>query len=113
MTLPLRLWQPEALHEAEQSFLVVQGFYLGIAILLAGAASILSIYLKQAIFLVFAGNVTSHAMLWLIINGVGPGYLWPGLARSGEIPSHGFRSEEPTSDLQSLMRISSAVFCLK
>src|SRR3546814_15327074 len=29
-------------------------------------------------------------MLWLIINGVGPGYLWPGLARSGEIPSHGF-----------------------
>src|SRR3546814_6005672 len=29
-------------------------------------------------------------MLWLIINGVGPGYLWPGLVRSGEIPSHGF-----------------------
>src|SRR5690606_10349271 len=77
MTLPLRLWQPEALHEAEQSFLIVQGFYLGIAILLAGAALILSLYLRQAVFLVFAGNVASHAMLWLIINGVGPGYLWP------------------------------------
>src|SRR3546814_5824475 len=28
-------------------------------------------------------------------------------------PRHGFRSEEHTSELQSLMRISYAVFCLK
>src|SRR3546814_5588707 len=29
------------------------------------------------------------------------------------MPLHGFRSEEHTSELQSLMRISYAVFCLK
>src|SRR3546814_3234197 len=28
-------------------------------------------------------------------------------------PAHGYRSEEHTSELQSLMRISYAVFCLK
>src|SRR3546814_3900373 len=33
-------------------------------------------------------------------------------APGGE-PAHGFRSEEHTSELQSLMRISYAVFCLK
>src|SRR3546814_7398286 len=30
-----------------------------------------------------------------------------------EVSQHGFRSEEHTSELQSLMRISYAVFCLK
>src|SRR3546814_8043701 len=33
--------------------------------------------------------------------------------RSASIPSHEARSEEHTSELQSLMRISYAVFCLK
>src|SRR3546814_4613240 len=33
--------------------------------------------------------------------------------RNISLPSHGARSEEHTSELQSLMRISYAVFCLK
>src|SRR3546814_9231606 len=41
----------------------------------------------------------------------------PGCSRSGFMPTHiehpGSRSEEHTSELQSLMRISYAVFCLK
>src|SRR3546814_3740494 len=37
---------------------------------------------------------------------------WPP-ARAGRAPSRGSRSEEHTSELQSLMRISYAVFCLK
>src|SRR3546814_2493971 len=36
-----------------------------------------------------------------------------GLARSGRADDQNDRSEEHTSELQSLMRISSAVFCLK
>src|SRR3546814_4625012 len=50
---------------------------------------------------------------------------WPGVARRGYTPAHGdapqtgrraeegLRSEEHTSELQSLMRTSYAVFCLK
>lgn len=90
MTVPLRLWRPDALHASEQSFLILQGFYLGIAILLAGTALIIALYLRQVVFVVYAGNVASHGTLWLILNGVGPGYLWPELARSVEISSHGF-----------------------
>src|SRR3546814_7710560 len=39
-----------------------------------------------------------------------------GMGRVGQVAAkraRGFRSEEPTSELQSLMRISYAVFCLK
>src|SRR3546814_2280048 len=39
--------------------------------------------------------------------------LVAGLSILGPIVSSGFRSEEHTSELQSLMRISYAVFCLK
>src|SRR3546814_9968196 len=40
---------------------------------------------------------------------------WPGVSRATDEGSLGFayRSEEHTSELQSLMRISYAVFCLK
>src|SRR3546814_2962249 len=34
-------------------------------------------------------------------------------AREGKLQPHEYRSEEHTSELQSLMRISYAVFCLK
>src|SRR3546814_5195034 len=42
--------------------------------------------------------------------------VWIELKRTGEVQGvipHGARSEEHTSELQSLMRISYAVFCLK
>src|SRR3546814_8459161 len=46
-----------------------------------------------------------------------PGVDWPSesavLAHDAQIVSAGIRSEEHTSELQSLMRISYAVFCLK
>src|SRR3546814_3510355 len=40
-------------------------------------------------------------------------YIIEGLDRIAGIPPGSFRSEEHTSELQSLMRISYAVFCLK
>src|SRR3546814_2400512 len=50
------------------------------------------------------------------VNAVAPGPIWTPLNPSGgadkEKLAH-FRSEEHTSELQSLMRISYAVFCLK
>src|SRR3546814_5014688 len=42
-----------------------------------------------------------------------PGTQGVVMAVSGDVGFHGARSEEHTSELQSLMRISYAVFCLK
>src|SRR3546814_3347586 len=47
----------------------------------------------------------------VVVGGGGGGGIEP-RARLSE-PCHGARSEEHTSELQSLMRISYAVFCLK
>src|SRR3546814_18142894 len=41
------------------------------------------------------------------------GRIWPLSGHGGGRPAHFRRSEEHTSELQSLMRISYAVFCLK
>src|SRR3546814_3796799 len=75
-------------------------------------------------------DVTGSTYTFLV-NGFGPYDNWTGLFRPGErvrlrivnaaaqtnfnvrIPDLPMRSEEHTSELQSLMRISYAVFCLK
>src|SRR3546814_7262880 len=54
-------------------------------------------------------TVGSHGRETLIDCGNGGGFYIGGLSRSASI----CRSEEHTSELQSLMRISYAVFCLK
>src|SRR3546814_3490153 len=52
----------------------------------------------------------SVSLIWTLAAGGPdqPGRLW-----AGTIPGALFRSEEHTSELQSLMRLSYAVFCLK
>src|SRR3546814_9939721 len=50
--------------------------------------------------------VSRNASIWL-------NAFWPTVASSTSTTSCGARSEEHTSELQSLMRISYAVFCLK
>src|SRR3546814_3933238 len=54
-------------------------------------------------------------MFWTIITPITPKTVhWPGWDwEAPEFPTHSRRSEEHTSELQSLMRISYAVFCLK
>src|SRR3546814_1537196 len=56
----------------------------------------------------------SHLVRANLEQGLGPPSLqFECLARSDPIPVRDLRSEEHTSELQSLMRISYAVFCLK
>src|SRR3546814_2824512 len=65
-----------------------------------------------------AGQVFEFFVVLLFISGLGIGIFKAGaLALIGDISrstrEHAARSEEHTSELQSLMRISYAVFCLK
>src|SRR3546814_3220636 len=64
---------------------------------------------RRATALLSAGNDKGGVSLdgaWLKTNGIDT------LGRGGERDGHENRSEEHTSELQSLMRISYAVFCL-
>src|SRR3546814_5715390 len=61
------------------------------------------------------GDVSGYTYTYLM-NGTAPAGNWTGIFKPGETIRLRFingRSEEHTSELQSLMRISYAVFCLK
>src|SRR3546814_2901875 len=66
-------------------------------------------------------SLPSSGALRHLLPQAGEGLGWPGFARGPRIGENGgparafgcLRSEEHTSELQSLMRISYAVFCLK
>src|SRR3546814_1805340 len=55
----------------------------------------------------------SHRRVFLVAQGHGHGIIHRHHLRSGHHGDAIMRSEEHTSELQSLMRISYAVFCLK
>lgn len=81
MTLDVKLRKLGALQEEERGFYGLQLFYLGIATVLGLGALGLFAHTREWIFLIYMVNLTAHCVLWLIINGTGPGYLWPDLAR--------------------------------
>ena len=80
MTLDVTLRKLGPLQEEERDFYGLQMFYLGIACLLGLGALGLFAHTRQWIFLIYVVNLIAHCMVWLIINGTGPGYLWPELA---------------------------------
>src|SRR3546814_6761309 len=61
-----------------------------------------------------AGSVTAVSGEGVTIShGPVPDLQWPAMTMEFRAPSPDMSSEEHTSELQSLMRISYAVFCLK
>src|SRR3546814_7637132 len=57
------------------------------------------------------GVVSAPAVLAALLDGFAP--IWPGRLQLAGVGLGDVRSEEHTSELQSLMRISYDVFCLK
>lgn len=80
LTLDVKLRKLGALQEEERDFYGLQLFYLGIATVLGLGALGLFAHTRQWIFLIYVVNLAAHCMVWLIINGTGPGHLWPELA---------------------------------
>src|SRR3546814_3638321 len=65
-------------------------------------------------FLLYAASLLGHESDWQEPRPLlRAGLYWPGRARPALDDLRAARSEEHTSELQSLMRISYAVFCLK
>ena len=77
LTLDIKLRRLEPLLAEDASFLGLQLFYLGVASVLGLGALGLFAYTRQRIFLIYVVNLIAHCMVWLTINGTGPGHLWP------------------------------------
>ena len=90
MTLDVKLRKLDALLVEEQDFFALQAFYLGIAAIFGLSALGLFAYARQSIYLIYVVGLTAHTLLWLLINGTGPGHLWPTLARTMHVDPHPF-----------------------
>lgn len=90
MTIDLKLRKLDELLIEEQDFFALQAFYLGIAAIFTLTGIGLFAYMRQTIYLVYIASLMAHTMLWLLINGAGPGHLWPTLARTLHIDPHPF-----------------------
>src|SRR3546814_1324454 len=66
--------------------------------------------MERRLFVMMTIGASGTALfgLWLLVD-----YAWQAYVKSGWLHLKLTRSEEHTSELQSLMRISYAVFCLK
>lgn len=90
LTLDLKLRRLEGLLAGEQDYFALQAFYLGVAAIIGLGALGLLFYNRQRIYLIYLINLVSHTLLWLLVNGTGPGHLWPGLADRIHIDPHPF-----------------------
>ncbi len=88
MTLDLKLRKLDQLLAEQQGFVVLQGFYIGIAFTLGVSAFGLFLFLRQRIYLIYVLNLSAYCLAWLIANGTGPGVIWPDLARSFHVDQH-------------------------
>jgi PAS domain S-box-containing protein len=77
LTVPLSLWSPAAFHALEQRFIVEQGIYAGIVLLLVTISLALFVQLRLPEFLFYAGAVAFHGGHYLSLAGIGHAYLWP------------------------------------
>ena len=90
LTLDLKLRQLSTLMAEEQDYFALQMFYLGVATIFGFAAIGLFAQTRQSIYLIYIINLTSHSLLWLFINGTGPGHLWPEFSARFHIDPHPF-----------------------
>lgn len=88
MTLALKLRKLNQLLVDEQGFFGLQAFYLGVSGILFFSVAGLFAYTRQPIYVIYLVGLVSHSMIWLLINGTGPGHLWPELARHVHIDPH-------------------------
>lgn len=88
MTVDLKLRKLDQLLAEQQTFVTLQGFYIGIAFVLGMSAFGLFLFLRQWIYLVYVLNLLAYCLAWLITNGTGPGVLWPELAREFHVDQH-------------------------
>jgi len=88
MTLDLKLRKLEPLLVEDHAFFALQTFYFGVVAVLGLSAIGLFAYTRQLIHLLYILNLVAHSGIWLLLNGSGPGYLWPELAPMVPFDSH-------------------------
>jgi two-component system, sensor histidine kinase and response regulator len=77
MTLPARLWAPEALHANDQGVYSLLALYFGMLLALGSYNLLLYFSLRDRIYLSYVGCVVGMALAQATMLGLGNQFLWP------------------------------------
>ena len=77
MQLPLTLWDPEAFQVYEQSDLLFQGIYYGIAVAMILYHCFVFVALRERAFFYYLGYITAMPLFLATLDGLSYQYLWP------------------------------------
>jgi signal transduction histidine kinase len=77
MLIPARLWEPQAFRTHERSDYSVQAWYFGMATALILFNLLLSVALRDVVYLLYAAFVSGTALTIAASNGWGKEFLWP------------------------------------
>ena len=78
MQVPLTLWEPEAFLVYEQSDLLFQGLYFGIAVAMIFYHIFVYIAVRERAFLYYLGYITAMPLFLATLGGLAYQFLWPG-----------------------------------
>jgi diguanylate cyclase (GGDEF)-like protein len=77
LTIPLRLWQPAALHAHDLESYAAHALYFGMLLALGLFNLLLWVRLREAVYLSYVAFVTAMAVAQLSLNGLGFQFFWP------------------------------------
>lgn len=78
MQLPLTLWTSEAFQAYEQTDMLFQGIYYGIALAMVLYHLFVYFALRERTFLYYVGYITAMPLFLATLGGLSYQYLWPG-----------------------------------
>ncbi len=78
MQVPLTLWKPEAFLAYEQSDLLFQGVYFGIAVAMIFYHIFVYIAVRERAFLYYIGYISAMPLFLATLGGLAYQFLWPG-----------------------------------
>ncbi|MCU0234744.1 MAG: diguanylate cyclase [Thermoanaerobaculales bacterium] len=74
---PLRLWSEGALLVALEREQLIFGLFLGAMVIVALLSALLSVLMRDRLFLLFAGFIASYSLLQAGLSGLAFQFLWP------------------------------------
>ncbi len=74
---PLRLWSEEALLVALEREQLIFGLFLGAMVIVAVLSALLSVLMRDRLFLLFAGFIASYSLLQAGLSGLAFQFVWP------------------------------------
>jgi len=85
LTIPATLWQPEALHQHDQSTYAGLSLYYGLMLALLTYSLLLFLSTREPVFIAYVAFIASMAVGMSSMNGFGNQFLWPDWPKWGNV----------------------------